>query len=202
MPENEIDIRAIFGLLRRRLRLIIVTVVAIVTLAGLATFALTPIYSATALVLVDPSRKDLLDPETSMGNSASDSARVESEVELVRSDNVLMTVIEQLDLVSDDEFGVKLDLRSCLLAMMRLDDGAPPTGDQALSQVLNKVRSSVTAQRRGLTYLIAIQARSESPARAAELANAITNAYITDQVASKVTSTLASRDILRARIEQ
>ncbi len=202
MPETEIDIRAILGLLRRRFRLIAVTVITIVSLAGVAIFALTPIYTATALVLVDTSRKNLLEPEAAMTNSTTDSARVESEVELLRSDNVLMQVIQDLNLISDREFGVSLGLRSRILAMLRLDDGQLPSGDEALSQVLNKVRANISAQRRGLTYLIAVQARSESPARAAELANALTRAYISDQVSSKVSNTLASLDILQARIEQ
>ena len=202
MDDSEIDIRAIFGLLRRQFRLIVITVIVIVGAAGLATFALTPMYTATALVMVDPSRKDLLAPESQMGSTASDSARVESEVELVRSDNVLMSVIDQLKLVSDSEFGVSLGLTSRVLALLRLKDGTLPTGDEALGQVLTKMRTAINVQRRGLTYLISVQARSEDPARAAELANAVTQAYIKDQLSSKITSTLASRDILQAEIEQ
>jgi len=202
MPENELDIRAIFGLLRRRTRLIVVTVIAIVTLAGLATFALTPIFTSTALVLVDPSQKNLLDPESALGSTASDSARVESEVELVRTDSVLMRVIQDLNLVSDPEFGVSLGLMDRLRAMLHLSSGELPTGDKALGEVLSKVRSAISVQRRGLTYLISVQARSESAARAAQLANSITQAYISEQLSSKISSTLASRDILQARIEQ
>jgi capsular exopolysaccharide synthesis family protein len=202
MDDGEIDIRATLGLLRRRFRLIATIVVVIVGAAALNTFALTPIYTATALLLVDPSRKDLLDPANQFGNSGSDSARVESEVELARSDAVLMQVIEDMQLVSDSEFGVRLPWPSRVLALLRLDDGALPTGDAALGDVLNRLRSAVTAQRRGGTYLIAVQARSQSAARAAELANAIAQTYIEDQLASKVASTLASRDILLARIEQ
>src|SRR5690606_39630073 len=52
------------------------------------------------------------------------------------------------------------------------------------------------------TYLISVQASSEDPAMAARLANAVAEAYIDDQLASKVNSALASRDILQARIVQ
>ncbi|MDB5528485.1 MAG: hypothetical protein JWR51_1588 [Devosia sp.] len=201
MDNGEIDIRAIFGLLRRQFRLIAITTLAIVTAAGLATLALTPIYTATALIMVDPSRKDLLEPENQVRNSGSDSARVESEVELVRSDTVLMKVIEDRRLVSDSEFGAGPGWTTRLLALLRPDTEAPMDG-QALGEVLNRLRAAVSAQRRGLTYVIAVQARSENPTRAADLANAITQAYIEDQIASKVAGTLASRDILQARIEQ
>ena len=202
MDNGEIDIRAILGLLRRQFRLIAITTLAIVAAAGLATLALTPLYTATALIMVDPSRKDLLDPENPVRNSGSDSARVESEVELVRSDTVLMQVITDRQLISDSEFGVSRGWTSRLLALLRLDNGAAPTDEQAQGEVLNRLRAAVSAQRRGLTYVIAVQARSENPSHAADLANAITQAYIKDQLASKIASTLAARDILQARIEQ
>ncbi|MDB5586557.1 MAG: hypothetical protein JWP26_1527 [Devosia sp.] len=202
MSDGEIDIRAIFGLLRRQFRLIAITTLAIVAAAGLATLALTPIYTATALIMVDPSRKDLLDPENQVRNSGSDSARVESEVELVRSDTVLMQVIEDRQLASDSEFGAGPGWTARLLALVRPDNEAAPTGQRALGEVLNRLRAAVSAQRRGLTYVIAVQARSENPTHAADLANAITQAYIRDQLASKVAGTLASHDILQARIEQ
>ncbi|MET3897476.1 succinoglycan biosynthesis transport protein ExoP [Devosia sp. UYZn731] len=202
MSDGEIDIRAIFGLLRRQFRLIAITTLAIVAAAGLATLALTPVYTATALIMVDPSRKDLLDPENQVRNSASDSARVESEVELIRSDTVLMQVIEDRHLVSDSEFGAGPGWTARLLALFRPDNEAAPAGQRALGEVLNRLRAAVSAQRRGLTYVIAVQARSENPTHAADLANAITQAYIRDQLASKVAGTLASHDILQARIEQ
>lgn len=202
MGDDEIDIRAFFGVLHRQFRLIAITIVLIVGAAGLALFTLTPIYTATALVMVDPSPKNLLDPDSQANSSASDSARVEGEVVLVHSDNVLMNVIENLHLVSDDEFGVRLGLTSKILAMLRLKDATLPTGSEALSRVLHKLQSAISVQRRGMTYLISVQASSEDPEQAAKLANAVTQAYIKDQLASKVASTLASRDILQARVEQ
>jgi capsular exopolysaccharide synthesis family protein len=202
MSDGEIDIKAIFGLLRRQFRLIAITTLALVAAAALATLALTPIYTATALIMVDPSRKDLLEPENLVHNSGSDSARVESEVELVRSDTVLMKVIKDRQLVADSEFGSGPGWTARLLALLRPDNETASAGERALGEVLSRLRAAVTAQRRGLTYVIAVQARSENPTRAADLANAVTEAYINDQLASKVAATLASRDILQARIEQ
>ncbi|KRA45706.1 Wzz/FepE/Etk N-terminal domain-containing protein [Devosia sp. Root635] len=202
MDENELNLRAIFGLLRRQFRLIVVTVVAVVALATLVAFTLTPTFTSSALILVDPSNKNLLAPEAQMNSSAADSARIDSEVELARSDNVLLRAIRDENLVTDPEFGVSIGLWPRVLTFLRLSTPAPPSGEQAVNQALSQLRSAVSVQRRGLTYLISVQVRSEQAEKAARITNAIAESYIADQLASKVDSVLASYNVLQARIGQ
>jgi succinoglycan biosynthesis transport protein ExoP len=199
MEENTFDLRAILGLLRRRLRLILVTVIVVTAVAGFVIFSLAPVYTSSALILVDPSRKNLLAGDAQSGNTAADSARIDSEVEILRSDNVLLKVIEAENLLSGDNI-VQLSLTSRLMAFLRLADPELPSAEQALSQALTSLRNAITVQRRGLTYLISVQARSGDPQRAAVLANATAEAYIQAQLASKVDSTLSARDLIQARI--
>ena len=202
MDETAIDLRSIFGLLRRQFRLIVISVIAVVALAGLVTFSLTPIYSASTLILVDPSRKDLLDPEAQISGSSGDSARIDSEVEIVRTDNILLRVIEAEALTADPNMGVSLSLQERIMTFLRLTSPQRPTAEELLNQALNTLRDSVSVQRRGLTYLISVQARSKDPTQAADIANAVAKAYIENQLASKVASILRSRDILQSRITQ
>ena len=203
MEENEIDIRGILGLLRRRLLLILATTVVVVGVATSVAFTLTPLYSASALVMVDPSRKNILDDSALSGNSsAADNARIDSEVELARSDNVLLKVIQREQLVNDDEFGVSIGLTARLLSFLGVPVPDLPTGDEALNQVLAKLRDAVTVQRRGLTYLISLQVRSEDKQKAADLANALAEVYIEDQLSSKVSGALGSLRVIQSRLEQ
>ena len=125
MEETAIDLRGILGLLRRQYRLIVIAVIVIVTLAGIVTFSLKPLYSSTALIMVDTARKNLLDPDAPLGSGSSDSARIDSEVEILRSDNVLLKVIYNLDLVSDARLGVSLSLREQVLSLLGIVDPAP-----------------------------------------------------------------------------
>ncbi|CUA97802.1 GumC family protein [Pannonibacter indicus] len=200
MDDAEIDFRRLFGIVRRQLKLIIATIAIILAIASIALFSITPLYTGTALVLVDPSRKNLLDPSNSIGSSAADSARVESEVEIVDSDAVLLSVIAEKGLVTDPEFGVKIGLRDKLLAFLRIRDITIPTGEEALGSVLAKLKNNVSVSRRGLTYLIAVSVRSENPARAAELANTITTTYIRLQIESKTSNTREARDIVQRQV--
>jgi capsular exopolysaccharide synthesis family protein len=200
MGGDSFDLRDVLGLLRRRIWLIVAVAVVAIGLAGIALLALKPVYTATALVLVDPSKKNLLNPEDGLGGSGSESLRVDSEVELVKSETTLLAVARELDLASDPEFGLRLGLRDTLMAFLRLGEPKLPTGDQAYNFIINGVRDAVTVQRRGLTFLIAVDARSARPEFAATLANAIARKYIQQQLEAKVASTLASRDIIDARI--
>ncbi|WP_052715755.1 GumC family protein [Devosia chinhatensis] len=202
MDDTQINLRAIFGLLQRQFRLILIVLISALALATIAAFALTPIYTSSALIMVDPSAKNLLEPETGMTSASSDSARIDSEVELVRSDNVLLKVIQEQNLTSDSEFGVTLGTTARILQFLRLREPQLPSGEAALNEALSTLRNAVTVQRRALTYLISVQVRSESPQKAADLANSLTRVYIADQLASKVNSALASRDTLQARLSQ
>ncbi|MFO3797806.1 MAG: Wzz/FepE/Etk N-terminal domain-containing protein, partial [Anaerolineales bacterium] len=202
MDESEIDLRSIIGLLRRRLALIVSTTVLIVGVAATIAFTLTPLYTASALIMVDPSRKNILEDANLSSSTAADNARIDSEVELARSDNVLLKVIERERLISDPEFGVSVGLRSRILSFFGVPTPDLPSGEDALNQTLVKLRGAVTVQRRGLTYLISMQVRSESPQRAARLANALAEVYIQDQLSSKVSGAISSLSVLQGRLDQ
>lgn len=200
MTDQGFDLRSILGLLRRQARLIAITVLAVLVVATAAVFTMKPIYTASTLVLVDPSRKDLLDPNAQLGGGSGESARVDSEVELAKSEATLLQTIEDENLIDDPEFGVRLGLRDAVFSFLRIAEPKLPTGDEALQSVMAKLRESITVQRRGLTFMLAIQARSPDPATAARIANAVAAAYIKVQLAAKIGSTLASRDIIQGRI--
>jgi polysaccharide biosynthesis transport protein len=199
--DSEIDIRQITGILRRRYKLILATIALITASALLFTFTLTPKYTASALIFVDTSRKNLLDEANQAGAASADNARVESEVEILRSDNVLMSVINARNMVADPEFGVRLSSRDKILGFFRVAESELPSGQVALSSVLNSMRQATTIRRKGLTYLISVEFEAQSPERAADLANAIANAYISDQLQSKVDSALLGRDRIIGQIE-
>lgn len=203
MDEQEIDLRAILGVLRRHVRLIVLVVVTVLVITGGVVYSLKPEYTATTLVYVDTARKDLLDPEAlAGGSSAADNARVDSEVEIVRSIPTLLRVIQDANLLNDPEFMPKLGLRQELMAFLRLAEPTLPTGEEALNNLVDRLRGSISVQRRGLTYLIAINSEAASPETAARIANATADAYIALQIQSKTQSVLNSLDVLEPRIAE
>ncbi|WP_108396364.1 GumC family protein [Devosia submarina] len=200
MEDAEIDLRRLFGLVRRRIFAILATTLACAGLALAAAMLVAPQYSATSLVVFDPQRKDLLDPSAPGATAIADNVRIESEVELLRSDTVLLKVIADQNLA--DKLDMSPGLRARALATLGLQSLPQLSSEDRQLQALARLRRAVNIERRGPTYLIGVTVKSADPDRAADLANSIAQTYIDNQIASKVETMLASRDVLQARLSQ
>ncbi len=195
-----VDLHDFMSLLQRRFRIVLGVMLLALAIAAGALLVIKPVYSATALVIVDTSKKDLLEPKDQTGGATADSLRVDSEVELVKSDATLLAVAGQLQLESDPEFGRHAGLRDTILSMLGVENPAPVDEEALRRHTIDRLRAVVNVQRRNLTYLIAVSARSTRPALAADIANAVARSYIQQQLQSKVSSTLGFRDIINARL--
>lgn len=198
MNDASIDLRAIVGLLSRQFRLIIIIVLAITAAAAAAIVTLPVGYTATALLLVDPSRKNLLEPEAP-ASPLGDSARIDGEVEILRSDHILLQLLQQDPTILEPAEPSAL---SRLAMALGFSTPNPISEADQFTERLAALRSAVSIQRRGNTYLIAITARSSKPANAARLANGLADTYVADQLTAKISATLGARDILESRVTQ
>lgn len=199
--ESEIDLRNVLGMMRRQVWLIVSLVVGVTLVAAIITYSLQPKYSATALLFVDTAPKNILSSSDRTQNGSTDNARVDSEVTILQSDEILLEVVQSQNLLRDDEFGVKIGLRERFQQMLGLNVAAPLDPVREVLGVLEAFRKAVTTSRRGLTYLIGVTVTSKDPQKAARLANAMVEVYTRQQVRSKVAATVASRDILRAQVD-
>lgn len=202
MNDAVIDLRQLISLLRRQLRLIVTVVILVVGLAAVVVFSIPPKYSASALVLVDSSEKNLLTPDANDGLGRIDDARIQSELEIVRSPTILLRIISDQGLLRDPEFGVHLGLRERVLAFLQIAQPTLPTGEAALQRVLDNLERAISVSRSPRTNLLTLTVTSLDPVKAAELTNAWAKSYIRDQVEAKVNGTLISRDVLQARMEE
>jgi len=200
LEDRQLDIRAVFGPLKRQFVLIAAVFVVLMVGGTLAVLSLRPLYTGTALVQVDPSQKNLLDPTAELTGSASDSGRVEGEVELARSDAVLLRAIRDGDLLKHGSFAPQPNWLASLLDATGIRQYAAPTGKELLDEVLNKLDRAISVQRRGLTFLVAIDAQSGDPDEAASLANLMAKTYIATQLEGKINAVLSSRDVVQSRI--
>lgn len=199
--EDLIDLKSIVELLRRQIRLIGLTLLIVLGLALAYLVTVTPTFTAQTLVLFDPAQKNLLDSEQVATSAQADNARIESEVEILRSPATALAVIDRAGLITDPEFGPSIGTRQRLLTAIGLGGDQLQTGDALLKSVITKVQSASSVRRRGLTYLISIEMTSEDPERAARLANVMAEVYIAAQVQSKVSASLGARDVLQAQVE-
>lgn len=197
-----IDIKGLVGMMRRQYRLIAMCCVVVLAVAGAYLFTATPLYRSTALVMVDPSRKNLLEStDPQLLNSGSESARIESEVAILTSDKVLLGTIEAAGLMTDAEFGPKLGLIDKIrLALGVLPDAGQDPG-ALTSRTLEKLREAISVRRSGLTYILTVSVASQSGEKAAAIANRLTQSYIDQQLATKRDSILGASAVLQSQLE-
>jgi exopolysaccharide transport family protein len=191
--------------LRRNAKLI-----AAVTLVGSAiavgvVLSITPQYRANVAILVDSRQTRLLQDAEVVGRPGTDNGAIESEVELLQSDALTRQVADKLDLRGDDEFGAPdgflARLKSVILLPVRLISGSRSNGDP-LAAVTDRLRKATSARRRGLTYVIELNAWSRDAEKSARIANAFAKLYLADQLAAKADATRRASEWLNARVEE
>lgn len=178
--------------LKRRRGVIALTTFAFVTAAMLFIILASPQYTATATILIDPRRSSVADNDSGQqktSNPASDEATVNSQAVLLQSPAILRRVVDQLNLGNDPEFGGRTSL---LAPVMRLLTPArPAVAEQTAEDIAEAKAISFLGTKRlkvardGTTFVVNVNATSESPEKAAKIANAVTDAYFAEQVQSK-----------------
>ncbi len=153
------------------------------------------------MLLIDSSKLRMLQQDAPLGDIPIDTAQVETQVEILKSENIGLSVIKDLKLTDDPEFaGSGGGLVGSILGLFASPNVQSETGltRQALATFLAKR----TIARVGRTYVLDIGYTSLSPARSAEIANAIADAYIVDQLESKYQATRRASGWLQDRIKE
>src|SRR6476620_924157 len=140
--------------------------------------SLTPRYTATAQLYVDPRELQLVDRElTPRAQDVSGMAMVvESQARLITSNSVLLQVIQQANLDKDPEFGGGGDARSLLsslLGLIGLQPRAPSAAETKEVQLaaLDALNRHITVRKTEKSFIVDIEVWSTDPAKAAMLAN-------------------------------
>jgi len=188
------NVRDLLGIFVRRWP-IVCGVPFLAVLVGMTIFiSLTPRYTATAAILIDPKTPDSIGPVTDFGAAIIvDSAKIAGIASIIQSSGLMERVVESEKLYDDPEFGlVRLGRLARLLSMVPgysssqqkdLDDAARKR--LKIDVAKERLQKATSVSREGLTYLIAVAVNSSDPVKAARLAQAVSEAYLNDQVRVK-----------------
>lgn len=190
----------------RRQYWVILGTTALCLMTGLA-YVLTaaPSYTALASMIIDTRKFQVFQQQSLVNDIPVDSTAVESQVEILRSENVTLSVIKDLKLNEEAEFvgsnagvvGAVFDFATNMFA------GRAPRNEFDLTrQAVRTFQRQLEIRRRGLTYVIEISFRSLDADRSAQVANAVADAYIVDQLDSKYQATRRASLWLQDRIQE
>jgi polysaccharide biosynthesis transport protein len=205
-PLPTVDLREMSRILRRRWKTVAAPPLCLIALALIYILSATTLYTATSTVLVDPRRASAIESNQSamsMSNFGTDDATIESEALLIQSIAILQRVVEKLKLTDDPEFvptpGL-LDPIKRLFSSSGPVAGASPE-DAAKARSVDILQKRMKVTRQGTTFLVDISVSSESPRKAAVIANAVAEAYFEEQVRAKYDATRIAADWLNGQID-
>ncbi|GLR86891.1 GumC family protein [Bradyrhizobium iriomotense] len=170
--------------------------------------SLTPRYTATAQLYVDPRELQLVDRElTPRAQDVSGmSMVVESQARLITSNSVLLQVIQQANLEKDPEFGGGdgRNLMSSLLGLIGLQGRAPSADDKKEVQLgaLEVLNRHITIRKTEKSFIVDVEVWSTDPAKAAMLANTLTNVYLAESRNSQALAARRATNDLSSRLKE
>lgn len=198
------SINAAYGILRRQFFVIIVFAL-IGTMSGIIYLWITPpIYTAQAEILFDRSNRPIVQQQSVFEDARFDASFFENQIKFLQSDAIALSVIKKLELMKDPEFvgsggGLFGSIADYLSRFFRPE--FPKSESELEQQAVSVFLQKIEAKRVGATFFIEISFRSNNPNRAAQIANAIADAYVADQTESKYEAARLANEWLRGRLE-
>jgi capsular exopolysaccharide synthesis family protein len=157
-------------------------------------FSLTPRYTGTVAILIDPKTPGSIGPGTDFGSGiAVDAAKIASIASVIQSSALLERVVESEKLYDDPEFGlIRRGRLARLLSMFPRNSSADQKdlNDAArkrleIDTATARLQLATSVTRENFTYIVKVAVNSSDPVKAARLAQAVSEAYLNDQVQAK-----------------
>ena len=199
--DDDIDLQRYVAAFRRRVGLFtaVATVVCLIVLALM--LGQTPVYTATANLQINTRKEQVIAGPAVLSALDAEAAIVDTEVEVLKSPQLAAGVVDALNLTQDPEFNARLR-KSPLAAFTRLiAPAAIPDHDIERQHVIDAVSRRLTVRRVGLTYSMAVGFTSDSPTKAARIANAFAERYLQSQLTAKFDANSQANAFLGARLE-
>jgi succinoglycan biosynthesis transport protein ExoP len=217
------------GCLRRRKRRILGVAAVAMALATAVIFALPKTYTATSAVIFQGDRPEVVRLGDAQRETPFGPDTLASEVELLTSEELLESVVKQLNLVSDPEFNpaARRDASfmlpsnvsefiapvlnpvvreaEALLALLRPKDDGQPVADPArkqLSTTVMALKSRLGVYPVGVSRVIRITFSSRHADTASLVANTVANVYVDTLLATKTKATQEAHGWIDQRLTE
>ena len=203
-PSPEDLLAAYLKFLKRSYPLILAVAGLTVALGLTYVFVAAPRFTATATMIIDTRKVQLFQQQQMISDMAVDTSMIESQVELLRSDNIALSVIRDLRLTEDPEFvGSSGGLIGAIVQpLLSLFGGgeAAQSEFELQRKALDRFKQALAIRRVGQAYVMEISFTALSSSKAAQIANAVGEAYIVDQLEAKFQATKRASVWLQDRI--
>ncbi|MEI9886081.1 MAG: polysaccharide biosynthesis tyrosine autokinase [Rhizomicrobium sp.] len=198
-------------ILRVRRTIIIGTALTVIAVIAVVVLTLKPLYTATAVVMLDQRKNNVEDVSAVLSGLPSDQASVQNQVQILTSLELAGRVVDKLHLKDDPEFSPTAGGLAMFFGLLNPFNWFPGSDNtQAAAQGLDVERSNLihgfldrlSVSPIGLSTAISVSFQSDDAAKAAKIANAIADAYVEDQLEAKFEATQKATQWLTGRIAE
>jgi exopolysaccharide transport family protein len=217
-PGRADELNQLIATFRRRSRLFVAVALVILAAVVLVTYQQTPRYTATSSVIIDTRKHAVTSIEDVLSGLPAESSVVDTEVEILKSRSLAERVVADQHLDQDPEFNLHLAKPGVLHAVIGAPGAlvnavfaslAPKTpanpglqAKRAHESVVDHVLGRLKVHRTGVTYVIGLSFESKDPAKAASIANAFADLYLTQQLQDKLDATRDANQWLNQRLTE
>jgi succinoglycan biosynthesis transport protein ExoP len=191
--------------IRRQWPLIALVTGCVVVLSILYLFTASPKFTASAMMLIDTHKNQVFEKQQVVADAPLDASTVESQVEVVKSESVLLSVIRKLKLTEDPEFnGSDRGVVRTVIGKLEspYSEAGPASETQIERRAVDTLSRNLVVKRVGLTYAIEIDYTSKGAAKSAQIANAIADAYMVAELNAKYQATRRAGLWMQDRIKE
>jgi polysaccharide biosynthesis transport protein len=162
-----------------------------------------PTYTANTQILVDPADLPVIANDLSNRQPQADSgvSIAESQARVIQSDSVLRRVVERLDLAHDEEFVLPPSTNPLVVQLKALLGMETPAASRdPVNLALDTLRLKLGVRRAERTFVIDIYVQTWDPEKSARIANAIAEAYFTEEAGARTEAARRASEALTGRL--
>jgi len=213
--EDEIDlIELLRALWRGKWTIILVAVLAVLAGGYYALGLAQPQYRSSATLMLEARNNQVVDIESVISGVSTETAALNTEIEIIQSGRLLGKLVDELALVDDPEFNPDLrpaslfaQARSRVQALLSelLDPTAAQEAGAARSprnEAINGLRDALSASVQQDTYVFTVSITTDSADKSARIVNTLANLYLQDQISVKFDATEAAVTWLSKRVSE
>ena len=212
---SSISLADVFSTLRRRKWMLMGIVGALLALATVVLFMLTPRYEAEAAIMIDGQERVNIGLPEVMPNLPMDSATIASEIEVLLGRSMAGKVVDQLKLEQDPEFNAELQpktefaefieqLKQTVTQMFSSPEEEPESDAQRQAReraaVIDTFLGQLSVAPKGQSRVITVAFASEGAEKASNIVNAVADLYIGARIENKLGAARQTTEWLDERI--
>lgn len=196
----------VIGFIRRQYVVIIFSTILTVIAAGIYLKTATPVYTGQVKILLGNQKTAFVQQQSLVAEAAIDAVQIETQLQILKSKTVATSVIEKLKLAEDSDFKPSGRVHEFFRRIRSWLSMAPqdpslnrgPTADDLAIAFADRL----SANRVGLSNVIELTYNASNPEKAAEIANAVANTYIFDQLNAKFEANKSATAWLQDRLRE